>query len=98
MHGHAEPGAGSPGGAGRGLCAAAVGGFPGEDGDANVGGRGLLCVARVISYMRVSSRGFLVDVRPLIQTEDDVKYAAVAGASVSLHCEFFASPEATVSW
>lgn len=42
--------------------------------------------------------GFLTDIPPLIQTEDDVKYAAVAGASVSLHCEFFASPEATVSW
>ncbi|KAM6169201.1 neural cell adhesion molecule L1-like protein [Rhynchocyon petersi] len=40
----------------------------------------------------------VVDVRPLIQTEDEEDYAAVVGYSAFLHCEFFASPEAVVSW
>ncbi|XP_030884371.1 neural cell adhesion molecule L1-like protein [Leptonychotes weddellii] len=40
----------------------------------------------------------VVDVRPLIQTEDEETYATVVGYSAFLHCEFFASPEATVSW
>ncbi|XP_058534942.1 neural cell adhesion molecule L1-like protein isoform X1 [Ochotona princeps] len=40
----------------------------------------------------------VVDVRPLIQTEDEEHYAAVVGYSAFLHCEFFASPEAVVSW
>ncbi|XP_032146386.1 neural cell adhesion molecule L1-like protein isoform X1 [Sapajus apella] len=40
----------------------------------------------------------IVDVRPLIQTEDEENYAAVVGYSAFLHCEFFASPEAVVSW
>uniref|UniRef100_A0A8C7AEN9 Neural cell adhesion molecule L1-like protein n=1 Tax=Neovison vison TaxID=452646 RepID=A0A8C7AEN9_NEOVI len=40
----------------------------------------------------------VVDVRPLIQTEDGENYATVVGYSAFLHCEFFASPEATVSW
>jgi len=40
----------------------------------------------------------VVDVRPLIQTEDEENYATVVGYSAFLHCEFFASPEATVSW
>lgn len=40
----------------------------------------------------------VVDVHPLIQTEDEESYAAVVGSSAFLHCEFFASPEATVIW
>ncbi|XP_012502314.1 PREDICTED: neural cell adhesion molecule L1-like protein [Propithecus coquereli] len=40
----------------------------------------------------------VVDVRPLIQTEDGEDYATVVGYSAFLHCEFFASPEAVVSW
>ncbi|XP_030741462.2 neural cell adhesion molecule L1-like protein [Echinops telfairi] len=40
----------------------------------------------------------VVDVRPLIQTEDEESYAAVVGYSAFLHCDFFASPEALVSW
>ncbi|XP_070247558.1 neural cell adhesion molecule L1-like protein isoform X8 [Myotis yumanensis] len=40
----------------------------------------------------------VVDVRPLIETEDEESYAAVAGSSAFLRCEFFASPQAMVSW
>ncbi|KAJ8788176.1 hypothetical protein J1605_005475 [Eschrichtius robustus] len=40
----------------------------------------------------------VVDVRPLIQTADEENYATVVGYSAFLHCEFFASPEAIVSW
>ncbi|XP_006770556.2 PREDICTED: neural cell adhesion molecule L1-like protein isoform X8 [Myotis davidii] len=40
----------------------------------------------------------VVDVRPLIETEDEESYAAVAGSSAFLLCEFFASPQAMVSW
>lgn len=40
----------------------------------------------------------VVDVRPLIQTEDEESYATVVGSSAFLHCEFFASPEPMVSW
>ncbi|XP_073889871.1 neural cell adhesion molecule L1-like protein isoform X4 [Macaca fascicularis] len=40
----------------------------------------------------------VVDVRPLIQTKDGENYATVVGYSAFLHCEFFASPEAVVSW
>lgn len=40
----------------------------------------------------------VVDVRPLIETDDGESYAAVAGASAFLRCEFFASPPALVSW
>ncbi|XP_019284007.1 neural cell adhesion molecule L1-like protein isoform X1 [Panthera pardus] len=40
----------------------------------------------------------VVDVRPLIQTEDEENYATVVGYSAFLHCEYFASPEAIVSW
>uniref|UniRef100_A0A8D1LM02 Neural cell adhesion molecule L1-like protein n=1 Tax=Sus scrofa TaxID=9823 RepID=A0A8D1LM02_PIG len=40
----------------------------------------------------------VVDVRPLIQTTDEENYATVVGYSAFLHCEFFASPEAIVSW
>ncbi|ELW67542.1 Neural cell adhesion molecule L1-like protein [Tupaia chinensis] len=40
----------------------------------------------------------VVDVRPLIQTEDEENYATVLGYSAFLHCEYFASPEAIVSW
>ncbi|XP_075406843.1 neural cell adhesion molecule L1-like protein [Tenrec ecaudatus] len=40
----------------------------------------------------------VIDVRPLIQTEDEENYAAVVGYSAFLHCDFFASPEALVSW
>lgn len=41
---------------------------------------------------------FPIDVRPLIETEDEESYAAVAGSSAFLRCEFFASPQAMVSW
>ncbi|KAM5234695.1 neural cell adhesion molecule L1-like protein isoform 2-T14 [Hipposideros larvatus] len=40
----------------------------------------------------------VIDVHPLIQTEDGEAYAAVVGASAFLHCEFFASPKAVVTW
>ncbi|KAM8925736.1 neural cell adhesion molecule L1-like protein isoform 1-T1 [Lycaon pictus] len=40
----------------------------------------------------------VVDVRPLIQTEDEEHYATVVGYSAFLHCEFFASPDPVVSW
>ncbi|XP_073087041.1 neural cell adhesion molecule L1-like protein isoform X3 [Manis javanica] len=40
----------------------------------------------------------VVDVRPLIQTEDEENYATVVGHSAFLQCQFFASPEAVVSW
>ncbi|KAM4882718.1 neural cell adhesion molecule L1-like protein isoform 2-T6 [Thomomys bottae] len=40
----------------------------------------------------------VVDVLPLIQTKDEENYATVAGYSAFLHCEFFASPEAVVTW
>ncbi|KAK1332605.1 hypothetical protein QTO34_007288, partial [Cnephaeus nilssonii] len=40
----------------------------------------------------------VVDVRPLIETEDEESYAAVTGSSAFLRCEFFASPPAMVSW
>lgn len=39
-----------------------------------------------------------IDVRPLIQTEDEENYATVVGYSAFLHCEYFASPEPIVSW
>ncbi|KAF4024062.1 hypothetical protein G4228_015864, partial [Cervus hanglu yarkandensis] len=38
------------------------------------------------------------NVRPLIQTADEENYATVVGYRAFLHCEFFASPEAIVSW
>ncbi|XP_045712821.1 neural cell adhesion molecule L1-like protein isoform X1 [Phyllostomus hastatus] len=40
----------------------------------------------------------VVDIPPLIQTDDGEAYAAVVGSSVSLLCDFFASPQAVVSW
>ncbi|XP_069875079.1 neural cell adhesion molecule L1-like protein isoform X1 [Dipodomys merriami] len=40
----------------------------------------------------------VVDVLPLIKTKDEENYATVAGYSAFLHCEFFASPEAVVTW
>ncbi|XP_054990879.1 neural cell adhesion molecule L1-like protein isoform X1 [Sorex araneus] len=40
----------------------------------------------------------VLDVRPLIETEDGESYAAVQGASVLLLCQHFASPAATVTW
>ncbi|XP_053456209.1 neural cell adhesion molecule L1-like protein isoform X1 [Nycticebus coucang] len=40
----------------------------------------------------------VVDDRPLILTEDGENYATVVGYNAFLHCEFFASPEAIVSW
>ncbi|XP_010588345.1 neural cell adhesion molecule L1-like protein isoform X2 [Loxodonta africana] len=40
----------------------------------------------------------VVDIHPLIQTEDEENYAAVVGYSAFLHCVFFASPKASVSW
>nr|XP_026264808.1 neural cell adhesion molecule L1-like protein isoform X2 [Urocitellus parryii] len=40
----------------------------------------------------------VLDVVPLIQTKDEENYATVVGYSAFLHCEFFASPEAIVTW
>ncbi|XP_048210845.1 neural cell adhesion molecule L1-like protein [Perognathus longimembris pacificus] len=40
----------------------------------------------------------VVDVLPLIETKDEENYATVVGSSAFLHCEFFASPEAVVTW
>ncbi|EHA97965.1 Neural cell adhesion molecule L1-like protein [Heterocephalus glaber] len=40
----------------------------------------------------------VVDVIPLIQTKDEENYATVIGYSAFLHCEYFASPEAIVTW
>ncbi|XP_036905424.1 neural cell adhesion molecule L1-like protein isoform X1 [Sturnira hondurensis] len=40
----------------------------------------------------------VIDIPPLIQTDDGEDYATVVGSSVSLHCDFFASPQAVVSW
>ncbi|XP_075839440.1 neural cell adhesion molecule L1-like protein isoform X3 [Microtus pennsylvanicus] len=40
----------------------------------------------------------VVDVVPLIQTKNEENYATVIGYSASLHCEYFASPKATVIW
>ncbi|XP_049717964.1 neural cell adhesion molecule L1-like protein isoform X2 [Elephas maximus indicus] len=40
----------------------------------------------------------VVDIHPLIQTEDEENYEAVVGYSAFLHCVFFASPKASVSW
>jgi neuropilin 2 len=45
-----------------------------------------------------SSYYFQIDVLPLIQTKDEENYATVVGYSAFLHCEFFASPEAIVTW
>ncbi|XP_049632770.1 neural cell adhesion molecule L1-like protein isoform X2 [Suncus etruscus] len=40
----------------------------------------------------------VLDVLPLIETEDGEIYLAVLGSSVLLHCQFFASPAAIVTW
>ncbi|KAM5280516.1 neural cell adhesion molecule L1-like protein isoform 2-T2 [Ctenodactylus gundi] len=40
----------------------------------------------------------VVDVTPLIQTKEEENYATVVGYSAFLQCEFFASPEAVVTW
>ncbi|KAM6177271.1 neural cell adhesion molecule L1-like protein [Erethizon dorsatum] len=40
----------------------------------------------------------VVDVIPLIQTRNEENYATVIGYSAFLHCEYFASPEAVVTW
>ncbi|XP_063116338.1 neural cell adhesion molecule L1-like protein isoform X2 [Cavia porcellus] len=40
----------------------------------------------------------VIDVIPLIQTKDEENYATVIGHSAFLHCEYFASPEAVVTW
>lgn len=40
----------------------------------------------------------VVDVVPLIQTKNEENYATVIGYSAFLHCEYFASPKATVIW
>uniref|UniRef100_A0A8C8U502 Neural cell adhesion molecule L1-like protein n=1 Tax=Peromyscus maniculatus bairdii TaxID=230844 RepID=A0A8C8U502_PERMB len=40
----------------------------------------------------------VVDVVPLIQTKNEENYATVVGYSAFLHCEYFASPKATVIW
>lgn len=41
---------------------------------------------------------FWPDVVPLIQTKNEENYATVVGYSAFLHCEYFASPKATVIW
>ncbi|XP_012587553.1 PREDICTED: neural cell adhesion molecule L1-like protein [Condylura cristata] len=38
------------------------------------------------------------DMPPLIQTADEERYAAVVGRGATLHCQFFASPQAVVTW
>nr|XP_004651559.2 neural cell adhesion molecule L1-like protein [Jaculus jaculus]XP_044989785.1 neural cell adhesion molecule L1-like protein [Jaculus jaculus]XP_044989786.1 neural cell adhesion molecule L1-like protein [Jaculus jaculus]XP_044989787.1 neural cell adhesion molecule L1-like protein [Jaculus jaculus]XP_044989788.1 neural cell adhesion molecule L1-like protein [Jaculus jaculus]XP_044989789.1 neural cell adhesion molecule L1-like protein [Jaculus jaculus]XP_044989790.1 neural cell adhesion molec len=40
----------------------------------------------------------VIDALPIIQTKDEENYATVVGYSAFLHCEFFASPEAIVTW
>ncbi|XP_021046414.1 neural cell adhesion molecule L1-like protein isoform X2 [Mus pahari] len=40
----------------------------------------------------------VVDVVPLIKTKNEENYATVVGYSAFLHCEYFASPKATVVW
>ncbi|MEJ1279753.1 hypothetical protein NN561_010688 [Cricetulus griseus] len=40
----------------------------------------------------------VVDVVPLIKTKNEENYATVLGYSAFLHCEYFASPKATVIW
>lgn len=40
----------------------------------------------------------VVDIVPLIQTKNEENYATVIGYSAFLHCEYFASPKATVIW
>eukprot|EP00073_Rattus_norvegicus_P046419 XP_017448567.1 PREDICTED: neural cell adhesion molecule L1-like protein isoform X1 [Rattus norvegicus] len=40
----------------------------------------------------------VVDVVPLIQTKNEENYETVVGYSAFLHCEYFASPKATVVW
>lgn len=40
----------------------------------------------------------VVDVVPLIQTKNEENYETVVGYSAFLHCEYFASPKATVIW
>lgn len=40
----------------------------------------------------------VVDVVPLIQTKNEENYETVVGYRAFLHCEYFASPKATVVW
>ncbi|XP_012980468.1 neural cell adhesion molecule L1-like protein isoform X3 [Mesocricetus auratus] len=40
----------------------------------------------------------VIDVVPLIKTKNEENYATVLGYSAFLHCEYFASPKATVIW
>ncbi|XP_029334663.1 neural cell adhesion molecule L1-like protein isoform X1 [Mus caroli] len=40
----------------------------------------------------------VIDVIPLIKTKNEENYATVVGYSAFLHCEYFASPKATVVW
>ncbi|XP_051010962.1 neural cell adhesion molecule L1-like protein isoform X3 [Acomys russatus] len=40
----------------------------------------------------------VIDVVPLIKTKNEENYATVVGYSAFLHCEYFASPKATVIW
>ncbi|KAB1264441.1 Neural cell adhesion molecule L1-like protein [Camelus dromedarius] len=57
------------------------------------------CEASNVHGMILASANIdVVDVRPLIQTADEENYATVVGYSAFLDCEFFASPEAIVSW
>lgn len=52
----------------------------------------------VLVCTRDFSRDFQTDIPPLIQTNDGEAYATVVGSPVSLRCDFFASPQAVVSW
>lgn len=59
----------------------------------------LICVHYFLhEHLQLYLCYFQTDVRPLIQTEDEENYATVVGYSAFLHCEYFASPEAIVSW
>ncbi|XP_004629579.1 neural cell adhesion molecule L1-like protein isoform X1 [Octodon degus] len=40
----------------------------------------------------------VLDIIPIIQTKDEENYATVIGYSAFLHCEYFASPRAVVTW
>lgn len=40
----------------------------------------------------------VLDVRPLIETEDGESYSVVLGSTAILHCQAFASPAAIVTW
>ena len=58
----------------------------------------LIFLYYLYEHLKLHLYCFPIDVRPLIQTADEENYATVVGYSAFLHCEFFASPEAIVSW